>query len=169
MKFKINQGYILSILAFLLVLLNSCESPEEKLVSISISSNGRGKIRVEYFAFDIQKDLRVYYLGGKGLKEKGCLLGSVTKSDWKKLEIYSLKVLEKFEDTVFNVSSSEDIYFDLRIKTNFRNVYMIGYFRSTPYEIKDLIKVMNPIMRKQHFRKSKCHEFTVKAFLDKVH
>lgn len=154
---------------FIIILFSftSCSNVnKEDILSISISTNGRGFENTKSFALEYTKNLDVYFYGGSKMKNAGCYKSSIEKKYWDILKKKSTKVLIKFKDTILTKNEFEDNYFDIVVKSNLKKVNIIGYYSDAPKEVKSLVKFLLPKIDSLYFSKSKCHKFEVKAYLE---
>lgn len=147
----------------------SCSEKSEKIISVSVSTSGRGFENTNCFAYEVRNDLNVFYFGGTKMDNSGCFHGYFAQIDWITLEKLSKIVVNNIQDTVLSASSTEDNYFDLILKSNKRKVRILGYYSNAPSEVQKLVTFFVPKLRNLKLKKSKCHNFEVKAYLDKRH
>lgn len=135
----------------------------EKLIQISLSTDGRKRDTTGAFAIELNKNLTVNYYGGSESDLAGNYIGEIEVSDWDKLS--KLIDEKQIKDTVLSERSFEDNYFDLAVKFRHEKRYITGFYSHAPQNIKEICDIILSTKKKTNFEKvSKNHLFEVKVY-----
>ena len=136
---------------------------KDKLVQISMSTNGRKKDTTGAFVIELNQNLKIEYYGGSQTDLVGTYFGEINENEW--LQMDSLAKNKNIKDTILTQNTFEDTYFDLLVTFGNKKYYISGYYSHAPLEIKRICELIIHIKKKTELIKTSfTHSFSVKAY-----